>query len=308
MKKGFLLLVALLGLVSCSDKQQSLKIVCPTNAPSLCFYNYANNENFITSSNPQNGIIPMFMKDTYDVIVAPTQGGLNQIVNQHANYQIAAVITFGNFFIVSTGRDEDHTLNAGDKVLIFQENDLPGKIFNYVYGDLGLSTYAVASLALTKTVIENNGTLTDETTIEFDYIFTSEPVVTSTNSEVFKNVQEDFSKKTNGKMLTQASVFVKKSSNKNLIDSFLAKLENSILIALENPDVLEIALSTLGSPEAQQGKYGVTGKIAKTVTEKNNGFSLGYKSAYSIKNDIQQFVDLFPGLKLGTLNEEVFYK
>ena len=136
-----------------------LKILAPSGAPSVAFYNFATSENFTTTTNPKEGLIPMFKKDTYDVIVAPTQGGLTQIVKQQAEYKVAATITFGNFYLISTGRDEDNTLNKGDKVCYFQKDDVPGKVFNYVYGDLDLFTYDVAAVSDTKAIIENNGVL-----------------------------------------------------------------------------------------------------------------------------------------------------
>lgn len=310
MKKIIIPILPLLMLTNCggTDNLNELSILSPTGAPSLCFYSYANNEKFITTSNPQNGIIPMFIKGEYDVIVAPTQGGLNQIINQKVNYQIAATITFGNFYIISTGRDSDNEMNAGDKVLLFQENDLPGRIFNFLYGDLNLWTYSVASAALTKSVIENNGILKDETNIEFDYIFTAEPVVTTTNSTIFKNVQNDFNNKTDGKILTQASIFIKKNANRTKVLSFLNKIKSDVDKCLINPSIVQTSLEALGSPEAQQGKYGVSGAIAKKIIENGNKFSLGFQNAFDIKNDLQQFVDLFPNLNLGILNEEIFYK
>lgn len=137
----------------------SLKILSPTGAPSIALYNYATSENFVTSNNPQTGVMSQFDNDNYDIIIAPSHGGLNKVVKQNANYQIAATITFGNLYIVSTGRDEDATLNEGDKVLYFQPNDLPGKIFSYLYGDLGLDTYYVDTAELTKNAILNNGTI-----------------------------------------------------------------------------------------------------------------------------------------------------
>ena len=80
-----------------------------------------------------------------------------QVINKNANYQIAATITFGNMYILSTGRDEDGIMNEGDKVLFFQENDLPGKVFKYLYGDLKLDAIAVGSTQETKSIIENDG-------------------------------------------------------------------------------------------------------------------------------------------------------
>ena len=138
---------------------ESLKILAPTGAPSIAFYSFAESENFTTTTNPQEGLIPMFKTNTYDVIVAPTHGGLTQIVKQNAKYKIAATITYGNFYIVATGHDEDGILNEGDKVLIFQENDVPGKVFKYVYGDLNLDLTAVNAVSDTKLVIENGGIL-----------------------------------------------------------------------------------------------------------------------------------------------------
>ncbi|MCR4911835.1 MAG: hypothetical protein K5925_04860 [Bacilli bacterium] len=147
------------GVPSEEASYSNLKILAPTGAPSIALYNFATNSNFTTTSNPQEGLIPMFDTDTYDVIIAPTQGGLTKIVKQNRAYKIAATITFGNFYIVSTGRDEDKTLNEGDKVLIFQENDVPGKVFKATYGDLNLDLTAVAAVSDTRLVIENDGIL-----------------------------------------------------------------------------------------------------------------------------------------------------
>ena len=137
-----------------SVSTSSLKIVCPAGAPAVAFYKHATNDNF-EAADPMS----QFESERYDVIVAPTHGGMNQLINGHANYQIAATITFGNMYILSTGRDKDNEMNAGDKVLYFQKNDLPGKVFNYLYGDLGLKTYDVTNAMQTKSIIENDATM-----------------------------------------------------------------------------------------------------------------------------------------------------
>ena len=134
-----------------------LRILAPTGAPAVALYGFSQYDNFTTTTDPQTGLIPQFKQNNYDVIIAPTQGGLTQIIKQNAAFKIAATITFGNFYLVSTGRDEDGILNESDKVCIFQENDIPGKVFNYLYSDLGLDTYAVNAASDTKVVIENEG-------------------------------------------------------------------------------------------------------------------------------------------------------
>ena len=136
-----------------------LKIIAPTGAPAIAFYGFSEYEHFETTTDPQTALIPQFQNNNYDIIVAPSQGGLMQIIKQNAAYKIAATITFGNFYLISTGRDADGVLNAGDKVCIFQENDVPGKVFKYLYGDLGLELTAVNAASDTKVVIENEGKL-----------------------------------------------------------------------------------------------------------------------------------------------------
>ena len=87
-----------------------------------------------------------------DVVIAPTNAGIAAI-NKGANYKLAATITFGNFFILSTGNDEDGVMNKGDKVLAFQEAGVPGKLFKYLYSDLELDVSFLNDAAAVKNAI-----------------------------------------------------------------------------------------------------------------------------------------------------------
>ena len=301
------------GVTSCSTKPEadwaSLKVLAPTGAPAVAMSFLSRHNNLETTSNPAQGLIPMFKTDNYDIIVAPTQGGLTQIVKQQANYKIAATITFGNFYIVATGKDDNNTLDAGDSVLIFQENDIPGKVFKYVYSDLNLDITAVAAVSDTKLVIENGGSLKiDETTTkEFDYIYTAQPVVSATNSTIFANVQDAFKEKSGGKTITQASIFVNNNADREKVNLFLSAVQDFITEGVKDPSRLKEAIEIVGSTAEQQDKFGVPGAMAMKVTNNNNGFSLGYKSARLIKDEIQSFVNLLTNNALGELSEEVFY-
>ncbi len=129
-----------------------VKVICPPGAPAVAFYNHAEDNNFTTGAP-----LSQFLTNNYDIIVAPTNDGLKKIIDEGANYQIAATITFGNMYVLSTGRDKDGIMNKGDHVLYFQKNGIPGKVFNYLYGNLELDTYDVKDAAATKNIIENDG-------------------------------------------------------------------------------------------------------------------------------------------------------
>ena len=145
MKKYFIpLIIASMALVGCNVKNNSsevkefdrtsLNIITPTGAPALAFYNYAGLSSFETNSVPTN-IVGIMAAGQKDVAVLPTNAGIQAIKGKNAPYQIAATITFGNFYIASMGNDADNVMNEGDTILLFQKDNVPDKIFHYVYGD-----------------------------------------------------------------------------------------------------------------------------------------------------------------------------
>lgn len=304
MKFKFIMIPAMLtALAGCGEEPIALKILSPTLAPSVAMYTHALDANYETTSNPAAAIL-QFQSDNYDVIIAPTHGGLNQIVNQNAQFKIAATITFGNFYIISCGFDDDEELNPGDKILAFQENDIPGKLFKYVYGSIGLDYKFVANADMIKDAINNDGVYDG---VQYDYIFAAEPVVTVYGKEVFRNVQEDFKEKSGNKLITQASVFVRNSADKKAIDNFLSSLKKDIEDGIADPTLIEEGIKQAGNNEEQINRFGFAAPIVRRV-QAHNGFGLGYKSAFDIKGDIETFINLITNNSFGTLNEEVFYK
>ena len=278
-----------------SDYTLDLNVLAPTGAPAIGLYQFATSEKLTTTTNPQTGLMPMFRSNEYDVIVAPTHGGLNQVLNQGANFKLAATITYGNFYIVSMGTDTDNILNQGDKIIIFQENDIPGKVFNYLYGDLNLSVTAVAAASDTKLILSQNGVYDG---VQYDYVYTAEPVMSASNKTAFINVQDAFKEKSGNKLMTQASVFVRNDVESIKVDKFLSVLKKGIEDGLNNPDLIKTEIEKLGSAAEQQNKFGVPGAMAKKVSL-NNGFGLGFKAASEIKEDIRTFVNIVnPNMEL----------
>ena len=90
MKKLLSLIAVVLSLAGCNQKtydRSTLSIITPTGAPALAFYNYSTNDNFETNGNPATGIIPQMVSGQKDVVVLPTNAGIQAIRNKNANYQ-----------------------------------------------------------------------------------------------------------------------------------------------------------------------------------------------------------------------------
>lgn len=311
MKKLTLLIPTIALVASCGGTNQSLrqtdlKIISPTGAPAVSMYNFVNG--LRTVINPASELMPEFKKDNFDVIVAPAKGGLTQIVKQNAAYQMAAVVTFGNFALVSTGKDDNGTLDAGDNVLIFQKTDIPGFVFEYLYGDLELNVYEVSDVSATVSPL-NTGTYSSSSgTVELDYVFSAYPVISNVKktSQVVEKASDAFAKKTNGKRIIQAAVFINKNTNKAKADEFLSLLEQDMSMAVTDPNNIVNTFNLFGGESEQKNMFGVAAGAVYDAMSDKNGLGLGYQRAKDAQEEIDYFINDILDLNL-ELDEEVYY-
>lgn len=326
MKLKTLLCVGVLLLCSCSGKNKNssedtssqvidtsvLKIVCPTGAPAVAFYNQAENPNFETNSTPSNIVAMMNESSNKDIVVIDTVSGIRAI-NSGAPYKMAANITLGNFYIASTGNDKDGVMSPGDKIVLFGQNQTPDKIFHYLYENIYNETiqYVTNVQDASKCLASGKNLVTQQ---DVDYVFIAQPALFATinnkdsttygRSSVYVNIQEEYKKKSNNLSLIQASVFVKNTSDKTIVDSFLSNLEKDINDCLENPSLITEGMGKISSEESL-ALYGINSNVAKKVVEDNNSLGLGYVNAYSNKQAIDSFINLF---EVSATNEEIYYK
>ena len=129
----------------------ALNVACPAGAPATAFYKYLGNSK-MEIGNADTIVGYLSNNSDKDVVIAPTNAGIAAI-NKGANYKIAATITFGNFFVLSTGNDTDGVMSKGDKVLAFQEAGVPGKLFKYLYSSLELDVTFLNDAAAVKNAI-----------------------------------------------------------------------------------------------------------------------------------------------------------
>lgn len=319
MKKYFIpLIIASMTLVGCNAKNNSsevkefdrtsLSIITPTGAPALAFYNYAGLSNFETNSVPTN-IVGIMAAGQKDVAVLPTNAGIQAIKGKNAPYQIAATITFGNFYIASMGNDADNEMNAGDKILLFQKGNVPDKIFHYVYGDAFDSSIYYVNAVSDAAAALISGSFTDTESGESvvpNYVMVAEPVLTNVlskkeNVKVYADVQAKYKEKSGNKELFQASVFVKNTLEKELVASFLSSLKDDIEGAIADPSKLSTGMA---KESAAQEVFGVAPQMAENVLKKNNGMGLGFKYAKENKDAIETFLALFD---IKGLDEKIYF-
>lgn len=307
MKKYSTLLLSLL-LTSCNVDSSSLKIISPTGAPALAFYNHSLNSNYETNSTPSNIVSMMNSSSDYDVVVIDTVSGIKAI-EKGAPYKIAATITFGNFYIASTGNDDNNTFEKEDTIVIFGQNQTPDLLFKYIYGEGYNIEYVTNVQDAAKCLAAGKNMITGSTV---DYVFIAQPALytilnnkdakTYGKASIHINIQDEYFRKS-GNNVVQASIFVNSNSDRNQLKSLLKGLENDIYNVLENPKLIQSNLNT--EDKAINDKYGVNFNACMSLLNDNNAIGLGYKKAIENKDNIDKFIGLF---NIGETNEEIYFK
>ncbi len=319
MKKIVTLLLAVLLLGACAGNRQEtveemkvedLTIVTPKGAPVLAFYDQISNGNYTRVT--ADAINALWTGDNSpDVIVVDLSSGVNAIRNG-AEYRLAAIITFGNFYLASTGNDEDGTLNEGDTVVLFgTEKMLPNRIWHYLYGDTFDDTLKYEADVQTAAADLTAGADLEGTPV--DYVFVAQPALfgalkNNENAKVYADIQEEYRNKS-GMNMIQAAVFMKNSVPQATGETFLENLQDSIEKAIDDPELLAEGLSVYAEEEAT-AQYGFNPKVIVNVfKQKNasgiNAMGLGFKKAFDIKADIDAFLNV---LGLEETSEEIYFR
>ena len=285
MKKLFKYLVCLtllLAIVGCtggsSDESDSVKILCPTGAPSLAFvseYENITKEGKIDFVDGSDQLVAELSKDDseYDIIVAPINLGANLISNKQTDYKIQAVITWGNLYLVGTSED---ALNGSGELALFGEGAVPQLIVEATNLETSLTpTYYQSATLVQQQLLAGN--------VQAGLL--AEPLASATIAKakqngielsIIKNMQEAYGK--DG--YPQAAIFVKDGKN---FDSLFEKIDEFTNNGYEGlKDYLEkIGIETLGLPSVE---------ITVNSIERQN---LHYKLASDCSKQIKDFLELY---------------
>jgi len=321
--KTFILPLLISLLMSCSGsskKYEDIRISSPTGAPSLAFYDFSDFKNFETNAVPSNVLANIRNDSDYDIVVAPTQGGIQAInreilENGHSDFKIASTITFGNFFVAGfNGRDLDGAISKDDKVVLFSQGEIPDKLFRLLYSNVidDLDVYYVKNASEAASAVKTGSIIDEKGTTQVDYVLVAEPALSgaltaNSNAFIYSDLQQLYKDKFSNQEITQASIFVNTKTNKAYLDNALAKIENDINLLLKDNSLLENGLNKFGEENYVKQIFGIPSiQLVKKVM-KTNGMGLGYKKAIDNKLSIDTFLkNIAP--KIGETNEEIYYK
>ena len=317
--KKVLLILLILSLFACTNKKEeeinvaNLKITVPSGAPSLAFYNEIDNKNFQTGD-AKSIIAELSGSKEADIIVIDTVNGIKAL-NNGANYKLAATITFGNFFLASTGHDENGVIDKDDYIVIFSQGATPDLVFHYLYGndyDEGIhyvNAVSDASACLISGINIYDDDKQGQEEPYVDYVFVAQPALFAAmkqneNIKVYADMQKLYKEKS-GLDMIQASIFISNNLSEANANAYLTKLEEDINELIDNPEIFVKATESMSDDEIKD-LFGIpNASIAMAVIKQNNVIGLGYKKAIDNKDAIDEFINIFGVEKT---SEEIYFK
>lgn len=288
---------------STTTNYDPINVLCPTGAPSLAFYNHLMDNNFTTNSNPAN-IVSSMTKNGTDLVVIDLLKGI-QAINNGAPYKLASCLTFGNFYIASTGNDNNETMDKNDNIVIFGKGQTPDYLFKYLYGeDYTNIEYVDNVQAAAKCLISGKNA---DMSKEVAYVFIAQPVLLQAMSQnekvkVYANIQELYYEKSQSSMF-QAGLFVKNDLVNKDVKTYLSTLENDVNLLLGKDNETLNKINNYDD-DAFTNKYGVKKQIVAKTIDKNL-MGLGFKYVSEVKNDVNKFLKIF---NLEIKDESIYQK
>ena len=283
MKKVFSLLLSLvmiLTITGCSSSKEddTIKILCPTGAPSLSLvsvYEDVTAEGKIDFVDGSDQLVAELSKEDseYNIIVAPINVGAKLISTKQTNYKMAGVLTWGNLYLVGTSKD---ALKQTGEIALFGEGAVPGMIYNTVKIDTTLTPSYYNSATLVQQQL-----LSSKASVGM----LAEPLATATIAKakenglslsIIKDLQEEYGK--DG--YPQATIFVKEGTN---CDNLLEKINDFTNNGYKDLDkyLEKLGTDTLGLPAAAI--------VEKTIERQN----LHYTAINDCQDQVKDFLKLY---------------
>jgi NitT/TauT family transport system substrate-binding protein len=292
MKKIIVALIVILGLTACTPKPQpdvKLTVMAPKGAPAVTLIPLLNDTNDrITLVDGTELLTAELIKGEMDLIVAPINLGVKLIEEGNANYELAAVLTWGNVYIIDA-RPAISVINDPEPLAMFGVGSVPEMILNTVNDKLPFNFERVPFAS----VADVRGQLLADA---FRFGVLAEPIASATMAAataagkpflVVSDLQELWKSVTGFDNYPQAALFVRTDlDQQSTVTDRIARMAEYVTSIDADPQLIARDITTwtpasLGLPSAG---------IVVSAWEKLN---VEVKGAGEIKAEIEAFLTRF---------------
>ena len=291
-----LTVLMLLSMSACkpaTPKEPEVKqysVIAPSGAPSLALLDLADDPNTtIEVVDGADALTAEFSNAEKDFIIAPINLGV-KLSQKTENYQLMAVLTWGNLFLVAKDEDTAEFI-TGKTVAAFGEAAVPGKVISYLEDELTGIQFEWFNSVQEASAAFLSG--------EYDAAVLAEPVLTMTKAKWKENHEEDFAiaydlqelyqEKSGYQTYPQAALFVRKATleaDTESVVAFTSVIKQSITKYNGNADALSKRID-----EIDLTKFGFQNPdLIKKAYQK---MALNYRLASECLDDIKNFLAVF---------------
>ncbi len=274
-KKILILLACISILVLMSScKKDVLNMLVPSGSPQFAQLYMQNSSDYeVTVVQGADPLVSAFASESYDIIIAPTNLGA-KLYQSKQSYQLAASITWGNYYLISKEVIKLDDLDNQD-VIAFGQNQTPDAILQYVLKDIPVQISYLDSV----------------TSVVSDFIIDGSQIylVAEPSLSILKasytlsiiDLQDLYQEKTGRNSYPQASVFVNSELSDRMVKNIKDDFKKSIEDTLDNPLNAAILAIALGI------------NMEQAIIESAIGNShIIYKSSDDAKEDIIIYLEM----------------
>lgn len=286
-KKVVLVILVLLVVSACRFKDsEKIKILVPMGATSLSLLGLYQDANVqIDTMDGTSNLQSAFLKNKYDLIVAPINLGAKLISDKQTTYRLSQIITWGNLYLV---KERSVPMHESESIVAFGEGTVPQKVLNEV-----LSAELLSKVTYEGSVNEvSMKLLSDKASVGL----LAEPILTMSvakakaqgvnyeiEMDLQKAYQEKFQMKRQG--YPQAAAFVKKGANEK-VKVYIEKLKKFQKQIKDNKKLLKKTIE-----KTDRDKMGVPDSVV--ILESWDRMHIDIKDAQNCKQDIKTFLRKF---------------
>lgn len=242
MKKLLMILAAMLLLVGCNstreiDNRNTIKVISPNGIPLVALGDLMGDEKVeIENVSGPELLISALTTKNHDIVIAPLQLGAKLYLSKASSYQVNAILSFGNTYIVSREKINSLADLDGQEIMAYGKNTTP---------DIILRSALSANQIETNITYQNSVDLIipqfacSDSCVPPKYILSAEPVMTKLKTKFGIDIytldlQEVL--KDQIEAIPQAAIFVNPDSqNQKEISDFLDKLKTNTEVLNQDP-------------------------------------------------------------------------
>ena len=300
----FLFVFSVLGCET--DDEQSLNIIVPAGSPSLAqtYFQHERPEldgveyNVDVVSGPEP-LGAAFGSESHDIIFAPTNLGAHLINSGDVPYKFAAAVTWGNFYLVSGEPLDTMEDLDGKDITAFGRNSTPDIILQSPLNEYDFEEEPVIQYVSSVQVALGELKADSE-----KIVLLAEPVLSVGQMDMdnlqILDLQDEWEKYTGKSSYPQAGIFVKDSLSTDLVEAYLALIEESVQMAIDDPALIAEYAETLD--------YGFPRPVLENAIPRSH---IRYSSAEEAREDLEFFferiLELNPDLIRNHLPDDEFY-